>query len=226
MRKLILYFNPNYWKWLLLKPKYKDVIIKYNAVVRHCKFEGRNVVNSGCNLINCDVGMGTYFAGNSSFVNAKIGKFCSIGQNIKNRFAFHPTKEWVSTHPSFFSNKKQAGFSFVMENLFAEHKFIDLEEKWHCEIGNDVWIGNNVKILEGVKIGSGSIIAMGSIVTKDIEPYSIVGGTPAKIIRKRFGKQEIDYLLDFKWWNKSITWIEEHAEYFKDINSFLLNNKR
>ena len=88
-------------------------------------------------------------------------------------------------------------------------------------IGNDVWIGEGVTIKGGVRIGDGAIVAMNACVTKDVPPYAIVGGVPAKIIRYRFTDEQIKFLLDFQWWNKSLEWIEKHAEIFVDIETFI-----
>ena len=84
-------------------------------------------------------------------------------------------------------------------------------------IGNDVWVGEDAKILEGVSIGNGAIIATGAVVTKDVPPYTIVGGVPAKIIRYRFEAEQIAYLQQLQWWNKDTTWLERHAHEFTDI---------
>ncbi|MBU9735538.1 CatB-related O-acetyltransferase [Lachnospiraceae bacterium ASD5720] len=84
-------------------------------------------------------------------------------------------------------------------------------------IGNDVWIGDGAQIIGGHKIGDGAIVAAGAVVTKDVLPYSIVGGVPAKIIRFRFEKDDINYLMQLKWWDKDREWIEKHAAYFENI---------
>ncbi len=95
--------------------------------------------------------------------------------------------------------------------------------KGNIIIGNDVWIGSNVIILSGVHIGDGAVICAGSVVTKDIEPYSIAGGVPAKQIRKRFTDEAVEKLLQIQWWN----WEEEEIKKWipllssPDINSFL-----
>lgn len=86
---------------------------------------------------------------------------------------------------------------------FDQIKYVDEEKKYFVEIGNDVWIGNNVLIMDGIRIGDGAILAAGSVIAKDVEPYTIVGGVPAKFIRKRFKDSEIDFLLDFKWWERN-----------------------
>ena len=79
-------------------------------------------------------------------------------------------------------------------------------------VGNDVWIGYNATIMAGVKIGDGAIIGANSTVTKDVEPYAIVGGNPAKLIRKRFSEDEIETLLKLKWWEKDIEWITANVK--------------
>lgn len=80
-----------------------------------------------------------------------------------------------------------------------------------------MWIGKKVMIRSGVKIGDGAIIASGAIVTKDVEPYSIVGGIPARHIRYRFDEDDIQWLKKTKWWNKDVSWWEKYGEYFHDI---------
>ncbi|TAL67630.1 MAG: CatB-related O-acetyltransferase [Bacteroidetes bacterium] len=150
----------------------------------------------------------------------KIGRFCAIGENTRTHLGLHPSKDWVTVHPAFFSNQGQAGFNFTNETLFNEHKFVDEEKKFVVEIGNDVWIANNVIILDGVKIGDGAILAAGSVVTKDVESYTIAGGVPAKPIRKRFTDEQIEKLLQIKWWNWDFDKIKENYKYYSDIKKF------
>jgi len=176
----------------MIKRKY-DVILKKGASAgRSTIFEGKNLLNINAQLYSSYIGFGTYVSGNSKLIKVKVGKYCSIGQNVKNYFGIHPSSDFVSTHPSFFSTSKQAGFTFVETNSFEEHKFVDENNEFVVYIGNDVWIGNDVSIMDGIIIGDGAIIATGAIVTKDVEAYTIVGGVPAKIIRKRFSEEEIE----------------------------------
>ena len=88
-------------------------------------------------------------------------------------------------------------------------------------IGNDVWIGANVIILPGVTISDGAIIAAGAVVNKDVKPFEIVGGVPAKTIKYRFDEDIINKLLKIKWWNWSLKEIEDNIEFFYDIDGFI-----
>ena len=90
----------------------------------------------------------------------------------------------------------------------------------YAKIGNDVWIGEDVKIIGGVTIGDGAIVATGATVTKDVPPYAIVGGVPAKVIRYRFDMPTIDFLLKDKWWDKPVDWIKSYAQEFKHIDLY------
>ena len=94
----------------------------------------------------------------------------------------------------------------------------DLPLKGDTIIGNDVWIGHSAKILEGVTIGDGAIIATGAVVAEDVSPYSIVGGVPAKKIKNRFSDEDIEFLMNLKWWEKDLDWIKKYAAYFESID--------
>lgn len=200
----------------------KNVIFKNHARIDiKTFFEGNNIIGKNTSISNCKIGKGTYIGQNSVFLNTKIGKYCSISSNVKTVVATHPTNKFVSTHPAFFSAMKQAGFTYVNQQLFDEIKYIDKEKEISVIIGNDVWIGENVTILGGVTIGDGAIIGAGAIVTHDIEPYSINVGIPSKKIKYRFEKDEIDFLIKFKWWDKSEEWIMKNINNFQNIKEFI-----
>ncbi len=199
----------------------QDVIIRIGASGGYNNvFEGKNLINSNSAIKNSKLGFATYISGDCNLHNIRIGRFCSIGQRVCNVFSLHPSQKWVSTHPAFFSINKQAGFTFVQNKKFDEQKFIDERRKFTNIVGNDVWIGNDVSLMPGVKIGDGAIIGAGAIITKSVEPYAIIGGVPAKLIRYRFEKNDIEFLLKFRWWEKDYKWLRKNAEYFRNISSF------
>lgn len=123
-----------------------------------------------------------------------IGKFCQIAQNVK--FIMGAANHRLSSVTTYPFNVFGGAWQ---ENTPPHLK--QLPFKGDTVIGNDVWIGRESVIMPGVKVGDGSIIAAYSIVTKDIEPYSVVGGNPAKFIKKRFADELIELLLKTKWWN-------------------------
>lgn len=199
--------------WLL----YSKIILSKKGIKAHllsyCNkdtiLEGNNVLGKGVHLNSCTIGKYTYIV-NGSITKTKIGRYCSIGQNvIIGGLGAHPT-EWISTHPIFFSTKKQAGKTFVDKDYFVEQKAV--------RVGNDVWIGANALVLDGVSINDGAIVAAGAVVTKDVPSYAIVGGVPAKIIRYRFSKEIREKLIEIQWWNM------EEKEIIKFKNLFLRDN--
>lgn len=144
------------------------------------------------------VGRQTYCS-SSTFIassNTVIGSFCSIGSNVFIGHGAHPL-HFVSTSPflylDIFGYKKKETRS---HNEYWAHKVTPVY------IGNDVWIGHNVFIKNGVHVGDGAVIGAGSVVTKDVAPYAIVVGNPAKVLRYRFDAQTIERLLHVKWWNQ------------------------
>lgn len=167
---------------------------------------------------NCTIGKCTYIASSSKVQYCEIGRFCSIGPEVKIGLGKHPTSKFVSTFPAFYSpNFKIAFIKSGNNSIFQEFGSI--------KIGNDVWIGARVLILDGITIGDGAIIGAGAVVTKDVEPYSIVVGIPAKKVRKRFSEDQISFLLKFRWWDKDDEWFKAHSYLFDDIDKFVKSLK-
>jgi len=197
------------------KLKRKNILIDKYSNFKNTRFEKSIKIGRNCNISESYIGMGTYIGSNSVLPNTKIGRFCSIASNITIALGNHPTSDHVSTHPSFFSTRKQSGFTFVKKSCYEELKFAD--EKYYVSIGHDVWIGTNVTILNGVTIGDGSIIGAGAVVAKDIQPYTINVGVPSKTIKKRFLNEDISYLLELNWWDKDFEWIKRNSRHFTSI---------
>jgi virginiamycin A acetyltransferase len=164
-----------------------------NGIPKNCHFQGKIKIGYATTL-----GIHNYFGG-----DIKIGKYCQIGAYV----AIHTTN-----HPINYLS------TYINYRLF-EGQLKQLKVNKPVSIGNDVWIGHNVIILSGVTIGDGAIIAAGAIVTKDVLPYSIVGGTPAKEIKKRFNQNIIDELLQLKWWDISKNKIDNlEPLFFTDLS--------
>lgn len=183
----------------------KKVFVSFSTLFNpQTKWGGYNKIGVQTVVSDSMIGRYTFMGSNCYFPNAVIGKFCSIGHNVRVVAETHPARNFISTSPVFYSLNRQCGTTFVNKQLFNERLSV---EGHSCIVGNDVWIGDDVRIIGGITIGDGAIIGLGAVVTKDIPPYAIVGGIPAKIIRYRFEQDKIDDLLREQWWNKEERWI-------------------
>ncbi len=164
-----------------------------------------------------NIGNFTYGSPSLQFWNPKecsIGKFCSIAGNVTIFGGGEHRSDRVSTYPfNFFHND----FPAAKESTGHPHT------KGPTVIGNDVWIGTGTTILSGVTVGDGAIIGACSLVTKDVPPYAIVGGNPAKIIKFRFSQDQIDKLLQIKWWDWNLKKIQLYMPLLlnTDIDNFI-----
>jgi acetyltransferase-like isoleucine patch superfamily enzyme len=186
------------------------------SAIRNSTIEKTSKVEAGCHVINSTFSKHSYCGYDCKIYNTDIGSFCSIADNVSIGGSQHPT-EWVSTSPVF-----RAGRDSVKKK-YTEFEFKDDKR---TTIENDVWIGEGVLIKQGVIIGNGAVIGMGSVVTKNVEPYSIVGGCPAKVIRKRFDDSIIEKLLEIRWWDFSEIDLQEFAQYFTNPAEFIKKAKR
>lgn len=168
-------------------------------------------VESGSHIVNSKFGRHSFCGYDCEIINADIGSFCSIANNVVIGGSQHPM-EWVSTSPVFRHGKDS------VKTKYYEHMF---EDGKTTTIGHDVWIGRNAIIKQGITIGTGAVIGMGSVVTKNIEPYTIVGGCPAKEIRKRFDESLIFDLIQTKWWDFEDDKLNKYAKFFSDPYTFI-----
>jgi Acetyltransferase (isoleucine patch superfamily) len=192
----------------------KLVKIAKNANIHYAKmhFEGHNTI-AGMTKVSGNLSMGT---GSTIGMNCnlngdiQIGRYCQLGGYIGIYSTNHPTNYITS-----FTSKDFLG------GLLSANT-----QRGKVIIGNDVWIGHGAIILKDVTIGDGAVISAAAVVTKDVPPYAIVGGVPAKVIKYRFEKDVIEKLIEIKWWEKGSEWMKKNIEIFRkpitsvtDLNS-------
>jgi acetyltransferase-like isoleucine patch superfamily enzyme len=206
MRRLLVLL-----KNILSLPKRLASHIALFCILQEAVVDRTAAICSGVRFYRGKIGKYSYIGNNSFVSDTDIGNFTSISTDCYIGGTSHPT-DWVSTSPVFHK------WENIMKKNFARHEF---EIFRRTTIGNDVWIGNRVMIKAGVNIADGAVIGMGSIVTKDIGPYEIWAGNPARMIRKRFDDETIAALEEMKWWNWNDEKIELSSGVMTDVAKFI-----
>lgn len=209
MKQFFLYWIKRI-RWSILKPTSK---INSNVPIK-CQIGDFVVIEKKVRFMSKTkfIGDGTYICGDTCIDYCEsIGKYCSIARDVSIGVGEHPT-DWISTSPLFYNKNRRLVGETTYENSNVVGGTI---------IGNDVWIGTKVVILKGVKIGNGAIIAAGAVVTKDVLPYSVVGGVPAKEIKKRFSDEIIEILESNNISNLEYREILTYGDKITDIEEFL-----
>jgi acetyltransferase-like isoleucine patch superfamily enzyme len=197
--KKILYYFLN-----TIEKKDKVTLSGFSRGIQNVTFEGKNAVPDGCNFSGkIKIGYATTLGYRDLLGGTiSIGKYCQLGVDV----ALHATN-----HPISYMT------TYINKNLF-DGELKSLKQEHTITIGHDVWIGHGVIIVGNVTIGNGAILAAGSVVTKDVSPYAIVAGVPAKEIRKRFSDTIIQEIEALQWWNKSEAELEKIKPlFFKDF---------
>ena len=200
-------------------PETSDVVIHPSAKVSGCRLDGRIRIEENARISRTelygDIEIGRYSSINGPNVDLyagkgkiRIGKFCSIARNVSFQLANHSI-DYLTTYN-------------IYKNIFKEEAGFEENSKGDIVIGHDVWIGAHVVILPGANIGHGAVVAANAVVNSKVPPFSVVGGTPAKIIKYRFDPETIDGILKLKWWDWDIDQIKKKADLFaKPINGNL-----
>lgn len=210
--------------------------IHNSAVIRNSQLGGHTTISENVTVNNCEIGYECKLLANSYFYNASlgdysyvnmnsfvlradIGKYCSIASHVHIGPGNHPMN-FVTTHPFMFLRN----FGHLIPS--DDEKIVTQRERRSIIIGNDVWIGQGAIIMDNIKIGDGAIIGAHSVVTKDVEPFSIVVGNPAKKIRYRFSEEISDALKDIKWWDWKRSKIIENIDDFRRVEIFVKKFKK
>ena len=215
MIRLLSKNNFTLWlKWVrntyFLKKKFPTAVIGFMAKAKGECYLGPNSRLDNFALIeNTTIGDFSYVGTEARLNHSKVGKFCSIGPAVYGGLGVHPTSVFVSTSNHFYSGDP------------LEPNVPYFKEYRETIIGHDVWIGARATLIDGIKIGDGAVIGAGAVVTKDVPPYAIAVGVPAKVVKYRFNPEEIAFLLAFEWWNKDPEWIMQNRNQFQDIKKFM-----
>lgn len=169
------------------------------------------MVYSGTQFYDSSIDKYSYVGYDCDVNFTEIGAFCSIANNVIIGGAQHPL-DWVSTSPVFYD--APSGTNHHLGTLPEPKRIL-------TKIGNDVWVGSRAFVMQGVSIGNGAVIGSGAVVTKDVPPYAIVAGVPAKILRYRFDEETIDRLQKSEWWKFSDEKLKKISKLFDNPDAFL-----
>lgn len=181
------------------------------SALRNTSIDPTSAVEGGSQLVSVSMARHSFCGYDCTILNAEIGAFCSISDQVYIGGSAHPM-HFVSTSPVFLSHRDS------VKTKFSRHDFLDMPK---TIVGNDVWIGYGARIKAGVHIGHGAVVGMGAVVTRNVSPYTVVGGNPAREISRRFSPELVEALLKSEWWNYSDDDLKKYAGKFNDPESFL-----
>lgn len=165
------------------------------ARVRDCRFGPYTAVGARTSMAETSFGAYSYIVDDGDVIYATIGKFCSIARMVRINPGNHPT--WRASQHHFMYRAASYGLGEDESEVFAWRR------AHHVTVGHDVWIGHGATVMAGVTVGTGAVIGAGAVVTKDVAPYTIVGGVPAAPIRERFPQAIAQRLMALAWWDWS-----------------------
>jgi phosphonate metabolism protein (transferase hexapeptide repeat family) len=176
-------------------------------------------IGPNCQLVETTFGDYSYLAGDVQIIYSDVGKFCSIASHACVNPGNHPMTRVTQHHLTY----RRVQYGFGAEDDAA---FFDWRRAAHCSIGHDVWIGHGATVLAGVTVGTGAVVGAGAVVSRDVEPYQIVVGVPARPIRKRFSDEVIEKLLQIAWWDWDRATLEARFHELMNVEAFVAKYAR
>lgn len=183
------------------------------AIIRDSTLGEWTAVGAGTSIVESTIGDYTYLVDQCQVIYAEIGRFCSIASHVRINPGNHPLWRVTSHHLTY----RRAAYGLGEDDA----EFFAWRRAHPVRIGHDVWIGHGAIILPGVTIGNGAAIGAGAVVTKDVPPYTVVAGVPARIIRERFPATIAEQIERAAWWNWSRQELEERIDDLCDLERFL-----
>lgn len=187
--------------------------VRFDRTVRispESTFEGADSIGRG-SVFSGSMGYGSYMCSGCR-LTATIGRFCSIGDDVVSAVGTHPYQApFATTSPMFFSLRGQ-----TMETFASRQMYDELRPP--VKIGNDCWIGPRVILVGGVSVGDGAVVLGGAVITKNVPPYAVVGGVPARILKYRYDEETVSFLLESRWWDRPLGWLRANSDLLCDID--------
>jgi phosphonate metabolism protein (transferase hexapeptide repeat family) len=189
-------------------------LLHEGAVVYRSRLGSWTEIGGGSLIVESEIGDFTYCDGEDSIIYSRIGRFCSIAARVRINPGNHPQDRVTQHHLTY------------RRRLFAladrdEEEFFQWRREHACSIGHDVWLGHQAVVLPGVTIGTGAVVGAGAVVTRDVEPYAVVGGVPARMIKKRFSDEVVRRLLASAWWEWNHEMLRERWRDLCHLERFL-----
>jgi len=192
----------------------KQPTIHPSATIRDSQIGSWTELGPHTSLVESTFDDYSYTAGHASIIYTDVGKFCSIAAHVRINPGNHPMERVTQHHLTY--RRVQYGFGAMDDEAFFEWR-----RAARCVIGHDVWIGHAATIMPGVQVGIGAVVGAGAVVTRDVAPYHIVVGVPARPFRMRFSAEIIEQLLRIAWWEWDRPTLEARFDELLDINSFI-----